>query len=160
MALALAGALRYFARRTEPVPTMHQAFERAPAARDEARQPRAAVRRVTALGDAEFREAVALLVEAFDGSTLFQLAFPEPATRRRLVDLLFTAALKDALRFGQVELAYNGHIAGVFIWYPPGLYPLSALRTLRVLPEYLRMLWSAPLGTAKLAVASMTVHQV
>jgi len=160
MALALAGALRYFARRTEPAPTMHQAFERAPAARDEARPPRVEVRRVTALCDAEFREAVALLVKAFDGSTLFQLAFPEPATRCRLVDLLFTAALKDALRFGQVELAYNGRIAGVFIWYPPGLYPLSALRTLRLLPEYLRMLWAAPLGIAKLARANMTLNRV
>jgi len=139
---------------------MHQAFERAPAARDEARPPRVEVRRVTAMCDAEFREAVALLVKAFDGSTLFQLAFPEPATRCRLVDLLFTAALKDALRFGQVELAYNGRIAGVFIWYPPGLYPLSALRTLRLLPEYLRMLWAAPLGIAKLARANMTLNRV
>jgi len=160
MALALAGALRYFARRTEPVPTMHQAFERAAATRDEASPSRVEVRRVTALCDAEFREAVALLVKAFDGSTLFQLAFPEPATRCRLVDLLFTAALKDALRFGQVELAYNGHIAGVFIWYPPGLYPLSALRTLRLLPEYLRMLRAAPLGIAKLARANMTLNRV
>lgn len=160
MALALAGALRYFARGTEAVPTMHQAFECAPQARDESRPSRVEVRRVTALSDAEFREAVALLVEAFDGSTLFQLAFPEPATRRRLVDLLFTAALKDALHFGQVELAYNGHIAGVFIWYPPGLYPLSALRTVRVLPEYLRMLWAAPLGIAKLARANMTLNRV
>src|SRR5262245_50767006 len=150
MTLALAGALRYFARRTEAVPTMHQAFERAPQARDESRPSRVEVRRVTALCDAEFREAVALLVEAFDGSTLFQLAIPEPATRRRLVDLLFTAALKDALRFGQVELAYNGPIAGVFIWYPPGLYPLPALR----------MLWAAPLGIAKLARANMTLNRV
>src|SRR5262245_41981572 len=115
MALALAGALRYFARRTEAVPTTYQVIERAPAARD-TKSSRAEVRRVTALSDAEFREAVALLVNAFDGSTLFQLAFPDPATRCKLVDLLFTAALKDALRFGQVEFAYNGHIAGAFIW--------------------------------------------
>src|SRR5262245_45349631 len=155
MALALAGALRYFARRTE---TVHQVLERAPATR-ESGSPRIEVRRVTGLSDAEFREAVALLVEAFDGSTLFQLAFPESVTRRKLVDLLFSAALKDALRFGQVELAYNGHIAGVFIWYPPGLYPLSALRTMRLLPEYLRMLWAAPLGIAKLARANMTLNR-
>ena len=159
MALALAGALRYFARRTETVPTTHQGLERAPAAR-ESKSSRVEVRRVTALCDAEFREAVTLLVKAFDGSTLFRLAFPEPTTRHKLVDLLFTAALKDALRFGQVELAYNGHIAGVFIWYPPGLYPLSALRTMRLLPEYLRMLWAAPLGIAKLARANITLNRV
>src|SRR5262245_48519307 len=73
MALALAGALRYFARRTEPVATAYQVIERAPAAR-ESKSSRVEVRRVTALSDAEFREAVALLVKAFDGSTLFRLA--------------------------------------------------------------------------------------
>jgi hypothetical protein len=159
MALALASALRYFARRAETVPTMYQVPERAPAAR-ESGSSRVEVRPVTGLSDAEFREAVALLVKAFDGSTLFQLAFPEPVARHKLVDLLFSAALKDALRFGQVELAYNAHITGVFIWYPPGLYPLSALRTMRLLPEYLRMLWAAPLGIAKLARANLTLNRL
>jgi len=138
---------------------MSQAFERVPSARA-AGTSRVEVRRVTALSPAERDEAVALLVAAFDGSTLFQLAFPDPVRRRKLVDLLFTAALKDALRWGQVEVAYNGRIAGVFIWYPPGLYPYSALRTLRLLPEYLRMLVAAPLGIAKLFRANMTLNRI
>lgn len=160
MALALAGTLRYLAQRTRAVPpAMPQVLDHVASPRT-AGPSRVEVRQVRSLSTADWHDAVALLTAAFDGSTLFRLAFPDPAMRQKLVHLLFTAALKDALRFGQVEIAYNGHVAGVFIWYPPGLYPYSVLRTVRLMPEYLRMLVAAPLGILTLFRANSTLNRI
>jgi hypothetical protein len=159
MPLAPAAAVGYLAPTTGAFPAMHQVVERVPSP-CEPRTSRLEVRRVTALSAAELEEAVLLLTAAFDGSPLFQLAFPQQAMRRKMVQILFAATLKDALRFGRVEIAYNGRLAGVLVWYPPALYPLSLPRTLRLLPDYLRIAVATPAGIIKLFRAHMTLNRV
>jgi hypothetical protein len=136
---------------------MEQVIERMPLAAPVGRSP-VELRRVTVLSPAEVDEATALLTAAFDGSPMLCGAFPQPDTRRKIMQTLFTAVLADALRFGRIEIARNGHMAGVLIWYPPGLYPLSLARTLRLMPHYARMVAAAPLGIAKLLYAQIKLN--
>jgi hypothetical protein len=136
-----------------------EAVSEAPAESDEGTKARLEVRRVTTLAAAELWEAAALLARSFDHSTLFQAAFPEAEARGRILHALFTTILKDALRFGRVDIACNGQIVGAVVWYPLGCYPMSALRILRLLPEYLRIVAASPLGVLKLWRAQATLNR-
>jgi hypothetical protein len=138
---------------------MHQAVLHVPTA-PEARPSRIQVRRATTMSAAELHEAATMLASVFDSSPLFRAAFPRPAVRSKLVAILFTSVLKDAVRCGQVELAYNGSIVGALVWYPPGRYPLSLFRILRLMPDYARMAVAAPVGLFKLFRAHRMLNRV
>lgn len=101
-----------------------------------------------------------MLAQAFDDGALFQSAFPQPASRARVLQALFAASLKDGMRFGRVEVACGLKIVGVLIWYPPGVYPMSAARTLLLASEYARALVAGPAGILKLFRAQHTLNQV
>lgn len=61
------------------------------------------------------------------------------------------ACLRDALDFGQVYAASrDGEFVGVAAWLPPGAFPLSARRQLRVAPQMVRVLAAAPRSTPRL----------
>jgi len=137
---------------------MHQLVDRVPSSPEGTTQ-KLELRRVTAFSPAELREAATMLTAAFDGSPLFRLAFPRAEVRSKITHILFTTVLKDAVRFGQVEIAHNGKVAGVLIWYPPGNYPLSLSRTLRLMPDYARMVMAAPAGIMKLFRAQLTLNR-
>jgi hypothetical protein len=139
--------------------TMEQVVQCMPLVAPAQRSP-VELRRVTRLSGAELDEATKLLTAAFDASPMLCGAFPHAETRRKVMQFLFTAVLEDALQFGRIEIARNGHMAGVLIWYPPGLYPLSIARTLRELPHYLRMVTAAPLGIAKLLWAQIKLNAI
>src|SRR5215207_864455 len=79
---------------------------------DGAKASRLEVRPVASLSASDLWEAAALLARSFDHSTLFQAAFPEAEARGRILHALFTTIVKDALRSGRVDIAYNGHIVG------------------------------------------------
>jgi hypothetical protein len=117
------------------------------------------VRQVSALSPTELWEASALLARSFDDTSLFQLAFPEPTARSRILQALFNTILKDAMRYGRVDLAYGHELVGAVIWYPTGCYPMSAYRILRLLPEYLRILAASPLGVLTLFRAQNTLNR-
>src|SRR5262245_29891808 len=110
---------------------MHQLVESIPLMPRPARRT-VELRPATVLSDAEQQTATGFLAAAFDGSPLLCAAFPQPETRREVLQIMFTAVLKDAIDHGRIELAYNGQLAGMLIWYPPGRYPLSLFRTLRL----------------------------
>ena len=138
---------------------MHRLVESIPSPSGERLQT-LEIRRATAFSATQLREAAFMLSTAFDASPLFRAAFPDAQTRSRTVFLMFRAVLQDALRFGRVEMALNsGTIAGMLIWYPPGLYPLSIPRMLRLLPDFLRMVAAAPGGIVKLFRAQMKLNR-
>jgi hypothetical protein len=74
-----------------------------------------------------------MLAYAFDEHPLFRLAFPKAASRSTILQTLFATILKDAIRFGRVDVACSHKIVGMLIWYPPGCYPMSKSRILRLL---------------------------
>ncbi|MGH6727898.1 MAG: hypothetical protein ACREB8_15350 [Pseudolabrys sp.] len=115
---------------------------------------------MTALSAAEQREIVRLLADAFDRDPLFSFVYPNAAARCRSLYLLFAAAVKDAIRFGQLDVAYRDRIVGAGINYPPGRYPLSFARNLRCLPEYSRMLAAGPFGFLQLYRSQIGLNKV
>ena len=86
--------------------------------------PKLELRPLTTLSRADLQEATTMLTYAFDEHPLFQLAFPKVASRSKILQTLFTTVLKDAIRFGRVEVACSHKIVGMLIWYPPGCYPM------------------------------------
>ncbi|PPD44427.1 MAG: hypothetical protein CTY15_06835 [Methylocystis sp.] len=106
------------------------------------------VRRLVA-SDPHKEEAARLLAEAFEHSPLFEFAFPARA-RRAALNALFEAIVDDAVRYGYAEAAFTDEVVGIFLWYPPGRYPMPLWRELRGLPSYLRMALFAPRGLLKL----------
>ena len=87
--------------------------------------PKFELRPLTTLSRADLQEATMMLAYAFDEHPLFRLAFPKAASRSKILQTLFTTVLKDAIRFGRVEVACSHKIVGMLIWYPPGCYPMS-----------------------------------
>jgi hypothetical protein len=79
-----------------------------------------------------------MLAYAFDEHPLFRLAFPKAASRSKILQTLFTTVLKDAIRFGRVEVACSHKIVGMLIWYPPGCYPMSKSVCCRIMRALLR----------------------
>src|ERR1700720_1032851 len=78
--------------------------------------PKFEIRPLTTLSCADLQEATTMLAYAFDEHPLFRLAFPKAASRSKILQTLFTAVLKDAIRFGQVEVACTQKIAGMLVW--------------------------------------------
>jgi hypothetical protein len=114
-------------------------------------------RSVSELAPEQLEEVAELLARAFDDTSLFQVSYPSPALRNWVLRALFATILKDAMRFGRVEIAHTHQIVGVVIWYPPGRYPMSVMRILRHMPEYLRITAASPLGVFKLFRAQLTL---
>ena len=99
-----------------------------------------------------------MLADAFDEHPLFRLAYPKAASRRMILRTLFATVLKDAVRFGRVQVACSHKIVGMLIWYPPGCYPMSKSRILRLLPHYARLVAVSPVGLMKLFRAQTTLN--
>jgi hypothetical protein len=108
--------------------------------------PKFELRPLTTLSCAELQEATTMLAYAFDEHPLFRLAFPKAASRSMILQTLFATVLKDAIRFGRVDVACSHKIVGMLIWYPPGCYPMSKSRILRLLPHYVRLVAVSPVG--------------
>ena len=118
------------------------------------------IERTTKLTAAKLREAAAMLAAAFDDGPLFRFALPHAASRSKVLRRLFAVILKDAVRFGRVEIAYNRKIVGIFIWYPPGGYPISLARMLRFLPECAGIAAASPAGVARLFRAQTKLNRL
>jgi GNAT superfamily N-acetyltransferase len=70
---------------------------------------------------------------------------------------MFTAGLRDATRFRHVHAATReakgltgDELVGVAVWLPPGAFPLSTARQLRVLPGMTGVLAAAPRSARRL----------
>lgn len=80
-----------------------------------------------------------MLVDIFLESPIFAYAFPNLDKRKQALRELFLASLKDAEKFGVVDVLEGDRLLSLFIYYPPHGYPMSAARVMRCLPHYLRM---------------------
>ena len=82
------------------------------------------------------RAAAQLLSSALRGDPGFSHVLPEPRVRRRALDAIHRIGLTDGLRHGQVLGVHDdAGVAGVAVWYPPGAYPMTALRKLRTIAD-------------------------
>ena len=96
-------------------------------------------------------EAAGVLARSFHESPNLVHLFPDARARARALPRLQRACLRDALGFGHVYAAtLRGEVVGVAAWLPPGAFPLSPRRQLRVLPETASMLAASPRSTPRL----------
>jgi GNAT superfamily N-acetyltransferase len=89
--------------------------------------------------------AAALLARSFQDDPGHVHLYPDAEARARALPHEFSAACRDGLGLGHVHTAsLAGRLAGVAVWLPPGGYPMSIRRQLRVLPDVVRLCLAAP----------------
>ena len=71
-----------------------------------------------------------MLAYAFDEHPLFRLAFPKAASRSMILQTLFVTVLKDAIRFGRVDVACSHKIVGMLMTFSQGTRSLEVARFL------------------------------
>jgi ribosomal protein S18 acetylase RimI-like enzyme len=75
-----------------------------------------------------------MLARSFDDDPVSRYLFPGPRRRRWSLRSFMQAAVRDALRHGEVWAATDdSRVQGVAAWLPEGSYPLSATRQARQL---------------------------
>jgi GNAT superfamily N-acetyltransferase len=67
----------------------------------------------------------------------FRHLFPDERQRQRVLRRFMTATARDAARYGRCYAAQRGEVLAVALWQPPGAWPLSLLRKLRMAPALL-----------------------
>lgn len=93
---------------------------------------------VSALRRGEADCAAWLLARAFDDDPLFGYLFPHQGRRARALRAIFKYGIRDAMSFGRVDAVHVGNaLAAAAVWLPPGAFPPSASRNLRMLPALL-----------------------
>lgn len=95
--------------------------------------------RIEALRPELAAEAGELLAASHADYPSFRYLIPEPQRRRRMLRAFLSAAARDAALHAQPRVAYDdGGIVGVALWMPPGTFPLSTSRKVRMTPAILR----------------------
>jgi GNAT superfamily N-acetyltransferase len=107
--------------------------------------------RVIQLPGDRLAEAAGVLARSFHDSPNLVHLFPDARARAGALPHLQRACLRDALGLGHVYAAtLRSEVVGVAAWLPPGAFPLSPRRQLRVLPDTTRILAASPRSTPRL----------
>jgi ribosomal protein S18 acetylase RimI-like enzyme len=69
----------------------------------------------------------------------FRHVFPNTEARRRALGPFMVATARDAAAHGHGLIAESSGIVGVALWMPPGTFPLSSGRKVRMTPALIRM---------------------
>jgi ribosomal protein S18 acetylase RimI-like enzyme len=100
---------------------------------------------VRPLGLGDVKAAGALLAASHGEYPAFRALAPDPAVRRRMLLPFQTAAVRDVVMNGHAYGAFTeGELVGVALWQPPGRFPLSTMRKLRMAPALLCSATAAP----------------
>ncbi|MGF1662431.1 MAG: GNAT family N-acetyltransferase [Kineosporiaceae bacterium] len=91
------------------------------------------------------RHAVRILAGALHADPGWVHVATDPVRRAHVLNAVLTAAVADAGPHADVA-ERGGRLAGVAVWQPPGRWPMSAARRLRVLPHVLPLLRLGPAG--------------
>ena len=84
-------------------------------------------------------EAGDLLASSHSEYPSFRHLFPDAHVRRRVLRAFMADAARDAAAHAHALTAFDdGGMLGVALWMPPGSFPLSAGRKLRMAPALLR----------------------
>jgi len=88
--------------------------------------------------------AARVLVASHAEYPAFRHLITDPARRRRALRPFMLAAARDAARHGRCDVAFDGaEPVGTALWLPPGGWPASWQRKLRMMPGILRTMWIA-----------------
>lgn len=100
---------------------------------------------VERLRPAKASEAAVVVTASHANYPAFRQLFPDPAARRRALHVFMAASITDAGRHGHALVARDQHgMLGVALWMPPGTFPPSGMRIIRMTPGLLRVALAAP----------------
>lgn len=106
---------------------------------------RAPVAVIRPLEPEELNEAGRVLARSHQSDPAFSWIYPDPARRAKALAPLLTQWTRDALPHGGVYVAASDSaILGVFVTLPPGCFPLTLWRKIRIGSRYLPILTAAP----------------
>ena len=88
-----------------------------------------------AVGEASAAAAAGVLCRSHAEYPAFRHLFPDPVRRQRVLRPFLTATARDAAGHGRLDVARIGdRVVGAALWMPPGAWPASARRKLRMTP--------------------------
>ncbi|WP_028936644.1 GNAT family N-acetyltransferase [Pseudonocardia spinosispora] len=94
-----------------------------------------------------------LLADSHHDYPAYQALWPKPGVRARVLRGYLTAIARDAAVWGGAVLAKDGRdVVGATLWLPPGRYPLTWSRKLRMTSAMLRMVSAGPARAASFAL--------
>lgn len=92
-----------------------------------------------------------LLASCYHGEPNFLDLFPDPDRRATALPHVFAALLRDAARYGRVEVARRGGLpVGAALWLRPHAFPPGPARQARLAPDLLRVVRAAPDSVGRL----------
>ncbi|HEX6232872.1 MAG TPA: GNAT family N-acetyltransferase [Jiangellaceae bacterium] len=94
---------------------------------------------VTRLRLQHVAEAGAVIAASHADYPAFRHVFPKPESRHRALVPFMVATTRDAAAHGHGLVAESDGIVGVALWMPPGAFPLSGGRKVRMTPALVRM---------------------
>ena len=104
-------------------------------------------------------EAAALLARAFHEDPGHVHLYPDATARARALPHQFSAACREAMGLSHVRTAsVGGRLVGIAVWLPPGAYPISIWRQLRLVPDVARMCLASPRSFGKVVRFAAAAH--
>jgi ribosomal protein S18 acetylase RimI-like enzyme len=95
--------------------------------------------RVTRLSRAQAADAGMVIAASHADYPGFRHVFPDTEARRRALGPFMVATARDAAAHGHGLIAETSGVVGVALWMPPGTFPLSSGRKVRMAPALIRM---------------------
>jgi ribosomal protein S18 acetylase RimI-like enzyme len=90
---------------------------------------------VETVGPASAAAAAGVLCRSHAEYPAFRHLFPDPVRRQRVLRPFLTGTARDVARHGRLDVArIDGRIAGAALWMPPGAWPASPGRKVRMTP--------------------------
>jgi len=101
--------------------------------------------RIDLLDPARIGEVARVLATSLIDEPGFAAIYPDRATRCLVMESLMRLPISDSAPFGTVWVATDGdEIAGAAVWLPPGAFPPTAWRGIRMLPKLFLLLRYGP----------------
>jgi len=94
---------------------------------------------VTRLSPQQAAEAGMVIAAGHADYPGFRHVFPNTEARHRALGPFMVATARDAAAHGHGLIAESSGIVGVALWMPPGAFPLSSGRKVRMTPALIRM---------------------
>ena len=100
---------------------------------------------IAPLGRERVEDCARILADSFADDPVYGHLIPDPRRRRQALRAFLAMPVRDALAFDTAWVAlYESDVVGVAVWLPPGAFPWSTWRKLRVAPGFLTVLRAAP----------------
>jgi ribosomal protein S18 acetylase RimI-like enzyme len=119
--------------------------------------------RIVPLDPSRIGEVARVLAGSLIDEPGFASIYPDSAMRRRVLESLMGMPVRDAVQFKTVWVATTAEaneIVGAAVWLPPGAFPITARRGLRLLPKMLALLRHGPRSFRRLLTMGFNAQRL